>query len=186
MCDETQNLNETESETFFRYQIFSIPNPILFPIPIFFWYRYRYFFRYQNFTKPIPILFSIPKFFETDTDTFFDTNFFRNRYRYFFRYQFFSKPIPILFSIPKIFETDTDTIKKNGKVSKPRSFETEMSHSAIQMIKVKDSQGPADSSPYQVLSSLREMEQLEKLSCSVAPYSLFKLIGTNWCFVDQQ
>ena len=99
VCDETQNLNETESETFFRYQIFSIPNPILFPIPIFFRYRYRYFFRYQNFTKPIPILFSIPKFFETDTDTFFDTKNFRNRYRYH----------------PK-------------KVSKPRSFETEMSH----------------------------------------------------------
>ena len=92
--------------------------------------RYRYFLWEQNFSKPIPILFSIPKFFETDTDTFFDTNFFRNRYRYFFRYQIFSKPIPILFSIPKIFETDTDTIKKNGKVSKPRSFETEMSHSA--------------------------------------------------------
>ena len=95
VCDETQNLNETESETFFRYQIFLIPNPILFPIPIFFRYRYRYFFRYQNFTKPIPILFSIPKFFETDTDTFFDTNFFRNRYRYFFWNQKFSKPIPI-------------------------------------------------------------------------------------------
>ena len=93
VCDETQNLNETESETFFRYQIFSIPNPILFLIPIFF--RYRYFFRYQNFTKPIPILFSIPNFFETDTDTFFETKIFRNRNRYFFRYQFFLKPIPI-------------------------------------------------------------------------------------------
>ena len=91
--DETKNLSEIESETFFRYQFFSIPNPILFPIPIFF--RYRYFFRYQNFTKPIPILFLIPKFFETDTDTFFDTIFFRNRYRYFFWNQKFSKPIPI-------------------------------------------------------------------------------------------
>mgnify|MGYP007061037427 CR=1 FL=1 len=123
VCDETQNLNETESETFFRYQIFSIPNPILFPIPIFFRYRYR------NFSKPIPILFSIPIFFETDTDTFFDTKFFRNRYRYFFRYQFFSKPIPILFLKPKIFDTDTDTIPTIGIVSKPRSLETEMSHS---------------------------------------------------------
>ena len=27
---------------FFRYQIFTIPNSILFSIPIFFWYRYRY------------------------------------------------------------------------------------------------------------------------------------------------
>ena len=89
VCDETQNLNETESETFFRYQFFAIPNPIL---------------------------FSIPNFSDTESDTFFDT-------------KFFPIPIPILFSIPKFFETDTDTIKKNGKVSKPRSFETEMSHS---------------------------------------------------------
>ena len=36
VCDDTQNLNETESETFFRYQIFPIPNPILFSIPNFF------------------------------------------------------------------------------------------------------------------------------------------------------
>ena len=57
----------------------------------------------------------------------------RNRYQYFFRYQFFSKPIPILFSIPKKFKTDTDTIKTIGKVSKPRSFETEMSHSVAQL-----------------------------------------------------
>ena len=33
VCDDTQNLNETESETFFRYQIFPIPNPILLLIP---------------------------------------------------------------------------------------------------------------------------------------------------------
>ena len=69
VCDETQNLNETESETFFRYQFFSIPNPILFSIPIFFRNRYRYFYRYQKFSKPIPILFPRPIFF-------------RNRYRY--------------------------------------------------------------------------------------------------------
>ena len=73
VSDQTKNLNETETETFFWYQNFSIPNPIL---------------------------FSIPKFFDTnikffETDTFFDTKFFRNRYRYFFRYQNFPKPIPI-------------------------------------------------------------------------------------------
>ena len=73
VSDETKNLNETETETFFRYQNFSIPNPIL---------------------------FSIPKFSETDTDTFFDTKNFRNRYRYFFRNLFFPKPIPILITIP--------------------------------------------------------------------------------------
>ena len=58
-------------------------------------YQYLCFFRYQFFSKPIPILFPIPKKIETDTDTFSDTNFFRNRYRYFFRYQKFPKPIPI-------------------------------------------------------------------------------------------
>ena len=36
VCDETQNLNETGSETFFRYQIFSRPVPRLFSVPIFF------------------------------------------------------------------------------------------------------------------------------------------------------
>ena len=114
VCDDTQNLNETESETFFRYQIFSIPNPILFPIPIFFRYRYRYFFRYQNFSKPIPILFSIPEFFETESDTCFDTKNFRNRYRYFFRYQIFSKPIPIFFL--KLIPIPS---KKHGNKFKP-------------------------------------------------------------------
>ena len=82
VCDETQNLNETESETFFRYQFFSIPNPILFSIP--------------KKSKPIPILLSIPKFFETDTDTIK-------------KHRKVSKPIPILFSILKNFETDTST-----------------------------------------------------------------------------
>ena len=86
VCDETQNLNDTDTDTFFRYQFFSIP---------------------------IPILFS-------------DTNFFRYRTRYFFQYNIFLKPIP--FFKPKFFKADTNTIQKNGKVSKPRSFETEMSH----------------------------------------------------------
>ena len=50
VCDNTKNLNDTKSETFFRYQIFSIPNLIL--------------FRYQIFLILNPILFSIPNFFE--------------------------------------------------------------------------------------------------------------------------
>ena len=33
--------------------------------------------------------FPIPIFFDTESDTFFDTIFFRNRYRYFYRYQKF-------------------------------------------------------------------------------------------------
>ena len=138
-------------------KIWTKPNPKLFPIPNifdtesdtffdtnFFWYWYRYFFRYKILRNRYQYFFSKPKFFETDTflipkiletntkffetDTFFDTKNVRNRYRYFFRYQIFPKPIPILFSIPKFSETDT--IKKNQKVSKPRSFQTEMSNSA--------------------------------------------------------
>ena len=107
VCDETQNLNETESETFFRYQFFSIPIPILFSIPIFFRYQYRYFFRYQNFS-------------DTNTDTFFDTKFFRNQYRNFFSIPKIFETDTDTFSIPIFFETDTDTIKKHGKVSKPK------------------------------------------------------------------
>ena len=83
-----------------------------FPIPNIFDTESDTFFDTNFFPIPIPILFSIPKFYETDTDTFFDTKIIRNRYRYFFRYQNISKPIPILFSIPKNFETDTDTISK--------------------------------------------------------------------------
>ena len=87
----------------FEFQYFLIFSDT-FQWQIFFRNQIRYSFRYQNFSKPNPILFLIPNFLETCTDIFFDT---------------------------KIFETDTDTIQKNGKVSKPRSFETEMSHSAV-------------------------------------------------------
>ena len=45
VCDNTQNLNGTKSESFFRYQIFPIPNPILFSIPNIFRYRIRYLFQ---------------------------------------------------------------------------------------------------------------------------------------------
>ena len=94
-------------------EIWTQPNPKLISDTIFFWYRMQYFFdtkcfqyrylsRYQKISKLIPILFTIPNY---------------------------SKPIPILFTVPKIFETDIDTIKKYGKLLKPRSFETEMSHS---------------------------------------------------------
>ena len=51
---------------------------------------------------------------ETDTETFF-------------RDQIFSKPKPRLFSETKFSETETETLKDLAKVSKPRSFETEMS-----------------------------------------------------------
>ena len=107
VCDDTKNMNKTESETFFRYQIFQIQNPILISILNFFpipnpilskkfekfrnQYRYRYqilqnrvryFFRYQIFPIPNPILFSIPIFSNNESDTYFNTNFFRYRIRF--------------------------------------------------------------------------------------------------------
>jgi len=143
VCDDTQNLNETESETFFRYRI-------------------RYFFRYHFFPIPKLILFSIPKFSDTESETTKKMEKFRNRevskpkrhlnypkseqnlIQNFFRYQIFSIPNPILFPIPNFSDTETDPFfdtkifryrirnhQKNGKVSKPRSFETETSHSGV-------------------------------------------------------
>ena len=89
-CDETQNLNDTDSETFFRYQIFSRPIPRLFSVPKFFETDSETFFWYSFFSRPVPRLFSVP-------------NFFRDRFRYFFRYQKKARPIPRLFSVPKNF-----------------------------------------------------------------------------------
>ena len=91
--------------------------------------------------------FPIPNFSDTESDTFIDIIFFRYRIRYFFRNQIFSilNPKffqykictirnPILFPRPNFFDTEYETIKKiekfrNREVSKPRSFETETSHS---------------------------------------------------------
>ena len=67
MCDGTQNVERYRY--FFRYQIFSIPIPVLFSGTKFFRYRFRDFFRYQIFPIPVPRLFS-------------GTNIFRYRYRY--------------------------------------------------------------------------------------------------------
>ena len=62
MCDNTQNLNETESENFFRYQIFPIPNPI------------------PNFPDTESDTFSIPIFWRyTQTQTTQKMEKFRNR-----------------------------------------------------------------------------------------------------------
>merc|ERR1712020_437668 len=134
VCDETQNLNDTDSETFFRYQNFPRPVPRLFSVPeksetgsgTFFGTkknrdRFRDFFRYQIF-------------FETDSDTIKKRQKSRERdetetkttkfksvsgtfqYQIFFapdsetfRYQIFSGPIPRLFSVLKISGTDSET-----------------------------------------------------------------------------
>ena len=73
VCDDTRNLKETESETFFQTKYFR--------------YRIRYFFRYQIFLIPNPILFSIPNISDTESDTFFDTKYFTIPNPILFQYQ---------------------------------------------------------------------------------------------------
>ena len=65
VCEKTQNLNETEFEKFFRYQIFPIPNLILFPIP--------------NFYDTESNTFVEPNFFDTESETIIKVDRFQNR-----------------------------------------------------------------------------------------------------------
>ena len=91
---------------FFLYQIFLIPNPILFSIPSFFdtesgtfsdikflWYRIRKF-QNRNVTQ------NTQNLNETESKTFSNTKFFRYWIRYFYQYQILTIPNPILFLIP--------------------------------------------------------------------------------------
>ena len=75
------------------------------------------------------------KIFQNQTETFFRDQIFPKPRLFFqnqiFRDQNFSKPKPRLFSETKFSETETETLRKLAKVSKPRSFETEMSISVI-------------------------------------------------------
>ena len=129
MCDDTQNLNKTETETFSdtNSDTFLKQNFIL--NLIFFWYRIRYHLKNGKVLKS--------RSFETETSpkmpqiwTKPNRNIFPYRNRYFFLYQIFLIPNPILFSIPNFICTESETIKKiekfqNREVLKPRSFETE-------------------------------------------------------------
>ena len=118
MCDETQNLNDTDSETFFRYQNFPRPVPGLFSVPNFSDTGSDTTRKNNKFPVPVPVpiinlqnfqilrtkissgtkffqyrfrdFFPVPNFSETDSETFF-------------RYQIFSIPIPRLFSVPNFF-----------------------------------------------------------------------------------
>ena len=79
-----------------------------------------------NFPKPR--LFSETKLIQTETKTFFRKQIFRSR-----NCDFFPRPIFLrnrnqyFFFETKFSKTETETLKKLAKVSKPRSFETEMS-----------------------------------------------------------
>ena len=68
MCDETQNLNDTDSETFFGTKFFRDRFRDFFRYQ-FFRDRFRDFFRYQFFSRPVPRLFSVPNFFDSGSDT---------------------------------------------------------------------------------------------------------------------
>ena len=48
-------LNDTDTDTFFRYQLFSIPIPVLFSVPIFSDTDSETFYRNQIFSIPVPI-----------------------------------------------------------------------------------------------------------------------------------
>ena len=79
--------NDTDTDTFFRYQIFPIPVPRLFSGTKFFRYRFRYFF-------------PVPNFSDTGSETFSDTNFFRYRFRYHQKNEKFPVTVPIRYRYP--------------------------------------------------------------------------------------
>ena len=80
-------LNDTDTDTFFRYQILSIPIPVLFSGTKFFRYRFRDFFRDSILPIPVPRLFS-------------GTKFFQYRFRYHQKYEKFPVPVPFWFRYP--------------------------------------------------------------------------------------
>ena len=69
VCDGTRNVERYRYRYFFRYQIFSIPIPVLFSVPNFSDTGSETFFRYQILPIPVPRLFSVPNFSDTGSDT---------------------------------------------------------------------------------------------------------------------
>jgi len=122
VCDDTQNLTETESETFFDTDFLDHPNH-----QCIFW-DWSALQKLRILLLEVISLWRYPK---SESKTFFDTKFYRYRIRYFFQYQVFTIPNPILFPIPNFFDTESETIQKMKKFRKPRSYETETSHSGI-------------------------------------------------------
>ena len=113
-------LNDTDTDTFFRYQIFSIPIPVLFPVPNFSDTGSETFFRYQILPIPVPILFSGTNFFRyrfryhqkkwkipgTGTGTHYKCSKFKKNFeKNLFRYQIFLIPVPI----PNFTDTGSET-----------------------------------------------------------------------------
>ena len=113
-------LNDTDTDTFIRYQIFSIPIPVLFSVPNISDTgsdtnkknensRYRYLYGTDTHHKSYKFLNFGNKNKGFSSETFSGTKFFRYRFRdffpvpnfsdtgseTFFRYQFFPIPVPI-------------------------------------------------------------------------------------------
>ena len=85
--------------------------------------------RYQNFDR------------NRYRDFFYDTKFSETETETSFRDQIFPKPrlfSETKFSETKFSDTETETLKDLAKVSKPRSFETEMSISGIKLFNDND------------------------------------------------
>ena len=72
--------NDTDTDTFIRFQIFSIPVPVLFSVPNFLDTGSETFFRYSILTIPVPRLFPVPNFNDTGSDTTRKNE--NSRYRY--------------------------------------------------------------------------------------------------------
>ena len=92
------------------------------------------FFQDQIFLKPKPRFFSHTKFSKTETDTFFRNQFFWNQNWYFFWIPNFPKS-KLIFR-DQIFWHRNRNPQKSAKVSKPRSFESEMSISTYMCSKL--------------------------------------------------
>ena len=106
-------LNDTETNTFFRYQIFSIPIPVLFPVPNFTDTGSETFFRYHQKnpctgTYTVNLLNSkfwrqesapVPNFSDLVLRLLSGTKFFRYWFRDFF-------------TVPIFSDTGSDTTKK--------------------------------------------------------------------------
>merc|ERR1712013_638514 len=131
--DDTKILTETDTETFFRYQIFRNRYRDFLSDTKFSETDTETFFPIPNFPKPIPRLFFRYQIFR-NRNFFPRPNFFRNRYRYFFSetknsetetetsfpIPNFPKPKPIPFFRYQIFRNRNRNHQKFGK-----SLETE-------------------------------------------------------------
>ena len=131
---------------FFQYQIFSDTESDTYFETKFFQYQIRHHLKNWNCletdtnadTKFYKTMFKTDKskilliiFFYTESETLFlIPNISNTEPNTFLGTKFFPIPNPIFFSIPIFFDTESDFNQKIGKVLKPRSFETEMSHSA--------------------------------------------------------